>query len=74
MSTRIKFFRESVQAQETRQFLSTHGIKSYLRERSASTVAPGEEAFGYDLYALRDEDIPEARQLLEYEFGSQWGE
>ena len=74
MSTRIKFFRDGVQAQETRQFLNTHSIKSYIRERTAATVGQGEEAYGFDLYALRDEDVDNARQLLDYEFGGKWGE
>ena len=74
MSTRIKFFRESAQAQESREFFNAHGIKTYLRERSPSTVAPGEEAFGTDLFVLRDDDVPEAKQLLDYEFGRAWGE
>ncbi len=74
MSCRIKFFRDVTQAKETRQFLNTRGIKSYLRERSPSTVLPGEEPFGVDVFVLRDEDIEEARQLLNYEFGGGWGE
>ncbi len=74
MSCRIKFFRDGTQAKETRQFLNMRGIKSYLRERSPSTVAPGEEPFGVDVFVLRDEDLEEARQLLNYEFGSGWGE
>ena len=74
MSTRIKFFRDGNQAIETRQFLSTQGIKSYIRERSSSRVTFGQESFGYDLFALRDEDIREARQLLDYEYGASWGD
>jgi len=38
MSGRIKFFREREQANETRQFLNTRGIKTYTRERTPSTV------------------------------------
>lgn len=74
MSTRIKFFRESSQAQESREFFNAHGIKTYLRERSPSTVQSGEEAFGTDLFVLREEDVPEAKQLLDYEYGRAWGE
>ncbi len=74
MSSRVKFFRDSVQANETRRFLNTRGIKSYLRERTPTTVSPGEEPFGYDVFVLRDEDVDEARQLLLYEFGNNWGE
>ncbi len=74
MSGRIKFFREREQANETRQFLNTRGIKTYTRERTPSTVMPGEEAYGYDVLVLRDEDVEEARQLLDYEFGCEWGE
>lgn len=74
MSGRIKFFREREQANETRQFLNTRGIKSYTRERTPSTVMPGEEPYGYDVLVLREEDVEEARQLLDYEFGCEWGE
>ena len=74
MSCRIKYFREKNQADETRRFLNMRGIKSYLRERTASTVAAGEESFGVDVFVLRDEDVEEAHQLLLYEFGGTWGE
>jgi hypothetical protein len=74
MSARIKFFRDGIQARETRQFLNGRGIKSYIRERTPTTVAPGEEPYGYDLYVLRDDDLDKARQLLLYEFGNGWGE
>jgi hypothetical protein len=74
MSGRIKFFREREQANETRQFLNTRGIKSYTRERTPSTVTPGEAPYGYDVLVLRDEDVEEARQLLDYEYGCDWGE
>jgi hypothetical protein len=50
------------------------GIKSYTRERTPTTVMPGEEPYGYDLLVLRDEDVEEARQLLDYEYGHDWGE
>ncbi len=74
MSTRIKFFRERDQVHNTHQFLNTRGIKSYIRERAPSTTAQGEEPYGFDLYALRDEDVDEARQIIAFEFGSGWGE
>ena len=63
-----------MQAYETRQFLNTRGIKSYLRTRSPLTVLPREEPYGFDLFVLRDDDVDEARQLLSYEFGASWGE
>lgn len=74
MSSRVKFFREHLQANETRQFLNTRGIKSYLRERTPTTVALGEAPFGFDVFVLRDEDVEEAKQLLLYEFGGTWGD
>ncbi len=74
MSCRIRFFRDGKQAKETRQFLNGRGIKSYLRERSPSTVVPGEEPYGFDVFILCDDDVDEARQLLDYEFGRGWGE
>lgn len=74
MSFRIKFFRSGDQVQETKQFLNMRGIKSYTRERTPSTVMPGEEPYGFDLLILREEDVEEAKQLLEYEYGNDWGE
>lgn len=74
MSTRIKFFRNEAELKETFRFLSSHGIKAYTRTRTPSTVTPGEEPFGFDLFVLRDDDVAEARQLLDYEFGAQYGE
>ena len=74
MSSRIKFFRDVTQAMETHKFLNMRGIKSYLRERSPSTVAPSEEPYGADVFVLRDEDVEEARQLVLFEFGGTWGE
>ncbi len=74
MSIRIKYFREVEQAKETRQFLNTRGIKNYLRERTSTTVAQGEDPYGVDLFVLRDEDAEDARQLLLYEYGGGWGE
>lgn len=74
MSCRIKFFRDVSQAIETHKFLNMRGIKSYLRERSPSTVAQGEEPYGADVFVLRDDDAEEARQLVSFEFGGTWGE
>ncbi len=74
MSTRIKFFREHEQARETRMFLNTHAIKNYIRTRTPSTIAPGEEPYGFDLFVLKDDDVETAHQLLNYEFGRTWGE
>ena len=74
MSSRIRFFREAEQAQITREFLTTHNIKNFIRERSPSTVSQGEESYGFDVFVLRDEDLAEAWKLLAYEFGNEWGE
>lgn len=74
MSSRIRFFRETEKAQATREFLVGHGLKTFIRERSPSTVKEGEEPYGFDVYILRDEDLAEACKLLEYEFGTSWGE
>lgn len=54
----------------------TRAIKTYLRDRTSTTVLLGasEEKFGCDLFVLRDDDAPEARQLLDYEYGKGWGE
>ena len=74
MSGRIKFFRDAGQARETHQFLNTHGIKSYTRERNQTNTQQGEEAFGVDLFVLKEDDVPEAKQLLDYTYGVAWGE
>jgi len=74
MSSRIRFFREPERAKATREFLIGHGIKTFIRERSPSTVQEGEEPYGFDIYILRDEDLAEAWKLLDYEFGKSWGE
>lgn len=74
MSTRIKFFREADQARDTRQFLITHGIKSFIRNRAGGKSETSGDTFGFDLFALREEDVEEARTLLDYEFGPGWGE
>ncbi len=74
MSTRIKVFSDERQARDTRQFLSTRGLKTYVCNRAKGGAHGSGPATGFDLFALRDEDVPEARQLLEYEFGTEWGE
>jgi hypothetical protein len=74
MSSRIKFFLDKGQAQATREFLNAHGIKSFLRERTSSTIASGEMPYGVDVFVLREEDVLNARKLLDYEFGDSWGE
>ena len=72
MSTRIKFFRDGRQANESRQFLANHGIKTFMRDREGPH--PHDPPVGFELFILRDEDTEEARHLLDYEFGSTWGE
>ncbi len=72
MSTRIKFFRDGRQANESRQFLANHGIKTFLREREGAR--PHDPPRGFDLFALRDEDSEDARKLLDYEYGESWGD
>ncbi|OGZ05052.1 MAG: hypothetical protein A3C13_01830 [Candidatus Lloydbacteria bacterium RIFCSPHIGHO2_02_FULL_50_11] len=60
--------------EETQRYLNMHGIKCFTRERSPSTVSTNEELFGFDLFILRDEDVDTAKEMLEYEFGGDWGE
>ena len=74
MANRIKFFRNKEQIGETERFLNTRGIKCFIRERSPGTVASGEEPFGFDLFILRDEDVETAKEVLDGEFGHEWGE
>lgn len=74
MTARLKYFRQREQLLETQRFLNGHNIKSYVREHKREK--PEEEAapIGYDLYILRDEDVEDAKKLLDYEFGTEWGE
>jgi hypothetical protein len=72
MSVRIKYFKREMQANESRQSLANHSIKSFLRERQGPH--PHDPPAGFELFVLRDEDLDEARQLLDYEFGTDWGE
>ena len=74
MATRIKFFHDAEQVQEARRFFNTRGIKNFVRERSRVPLVAGEEPFGFDLFILRAEDVDEARKLLDYEYGNEWGE
>lgn len=74
MSARIKFFRENNQAWEAHQVLGNHSIKSYIRERANVVVNGQEVALGYDLYVLKDDDVENARNIIDYELGSGWGE
>ena len=72
MSVRIKYFKDARQANESRQCLANHSIKSFLREREAPR--PHDPPVGFELFVLRDEDGDEAKQLLDYEYGTSWGE
>lgn len=74
MSSRIRFFHERESAQETHEFLNMHGIKSFIRERTPSTVQPDEVPYGFDIFILRDEDLAEAWKLLDYEYGKSFGD
>lgn len=73
MSTPIKFFRDHDQIETTQRFLSEHAIKTFIRERGKDEKDKDAGIFGYDLFVLREDDVDEARQLLTYEFGSDWG-
>jgi hypothetical protein len=73
MSAPVKFFREREQAEATQRYLQERTIKTFLRERNSETPQPGQDAYGYDLFVLRDDDLEEAKQLIAYEFGSDWG-
>lgn len=72
MTTRIKFFRDGRQASESRQFLSNHEIKTFLRDREGAH--PHDPPAGFELFVLRDDDVEEARKLIDYEYGESWGE
>lgn len=65
MGTLIKFCKMLDEAQYTQQFLLEHSIKSYVRERDPEEVAPGEDPYGFDVFVLRDDDLAEAKELLE---------
>lgn len=72
MSVRIKYFKSSIQLNETRQYLANHSIKTFTRERQGPN--PHDPPVGFELFVLMDETAEEARQLLDYEFGTTWGE
>ncbi len=72
MSVLIKYFVREIQANETRQALANHNIKTFLRERRGAH--PHDPPKGHELFVLRDDDVEEARKLIEYEFGVDWGE
>ena len=72
MSVRIKFFKDSRQMNESRQFLANHNIKTFLREREGAH--PHDPPVGFELFILRDDDAEEARKLMDYEYGESWGE
>lgn len=68
MSTPLRFFRERPLAEAAQQHLSDHSIKTFIRERA--TDEKGEQhSFGFDLFALRDDDVENARMMLTYEYG-----
>lgn len=72
MSVKIKYFLKEMQANETRQSLANHNIKTFLREHAGPH--PHDPPRGFELFVLRDDDVEEARKLIEYEFGTDWGE
>ena len=74
MSARIRFFRDFKQAHETQEFLITHNIKSYLCKRTPETTIKGEDPYGFDVFVLREDDVKDAHQILDFEYGSEWGE
>lgn len=73
MTSRIKFFRDQDQAQETLRFLNSRRVRSFIRQRT-NAPALEEETYFFDLFVLKDEDVDRAKKLLEYEYGSDWGE
>lgn len=75
MSVPIRFFRDSNQAWETYRLLGNHNIKTYVREREVPRGGDDDRTtIGYDLLVLRDDDAENARKILNYEFGQEWGE
>jgi len=74
MSTRIKFFRDETPLRATQKLLQSHGIKCYTCTRTPGNTPSGEDPYGFDLYVLRDEDAEDARRILDYEFGTEYGE
>lgn len=69
MSTRLRFFRERSLAEAAQQYLSDHSIKTFIRERD--TDDKEERVFGFDLFALHDDDVENARIMLTYEYGEE---
>jgi hypothetical protein len=68
MSTLLRFFRERSLAEAAQQYLQDHSIKTFIRVRDADGK-DGHAPYGFDLFALKDEDVEDARMMLTYEYG-----
>ncbi len=68
MSTPLRYFRERALAESAQQYLQDHSIKTFIRERE-SDDKDERASFGFDLFALRDDDAENARMMLTYEYG-----
>ncbi len=74
MTTRIKFFFDQAQAVATHEFLNQRAIKSFIRDRKQMDEKEAEnKPFGFDLFVLNDEDADTATEIVDYEFGADWG-
>lgn len=74
MSTRIKFFFRQNEANETREYLTERGVKTFIRLRTqADPEDDNSEPYGFDLFTLNDDDAEMALTMIEYEFGGDWG-
>jgi hypothetical protein len=67
MSTLLRFFRERSLAEAAQQYLADHSIKTFIRERDIDEKDG--RVYGFDLFALRDDDVEIARMMLTYEYG-----
>jgi hypothetical protein len=69
MSTPLRFFRERSVAEAAQQYLQDHSIKTFIRSRDIEEKEHDHHAYGFDLFALREEDVENARLMLTYEYG-----
>lgn len=68
MSVPLRFFRERSLAEAAQQYLQDHSIKTFIRIRDADDKERN-APYGFDLFALREEDADDARMMLNYEYG-----
>lgn len=68
MSAPLRFFRERSLAEAAQQYLQDHSIKTFIRVRDTDGK-DDHSPYGFDLFALKEDDAEDARMMLTYEYG-----